>query len=137
MRFAQVYDDVKADLPPGPLDISGLCGAWVNTNQDTNGIARMIISEAEGKVSLQAFAVGPDGLIDWGVAQLSLFASAPSSKLCAGFTCTYDLGFVEVVLQAMIMKGLIVLAQIHSFKDHSGRADFFVREYYALAHGRY
>jgi hypothetical protein len=37
----------------------------------------------------------------------------------------------------MILKGLIVLAQIHRFKDDSKRADYFVREYFALEHGRY
>jgi hypothetical protein len=37
----------------------------------------------------------------------------------------------------MIMKGLIVLAQVHKFKDDSGRMDYFVREYYAVVHDRY
>ena len=64
-------------------------------------------------------------------------ASAPSSQVAAGFTCRYDFGFAEAALQAMILKGLIVLAQIHTFKDDSRRADYFVREYFALAHGRY
>ncbi len=137
MRFVQICDDVENGLPPGPLDISGLCGTWVNTNAETNGIARMIISEADGNVSLQALAVGPDGLIDWGTTPLKLFASSPTSRLSAGFSGTYDFGFVEITLEAMIMKGLIVLAEIHSFKDYSDRADFFVREYFALIHGQY
>ena len=33
----------------------------------------------------------------------------------------------------MIMKGLLVLAEFHSFKDNSNRAPYFVREYFALA----
>jgi hypothetical protein len=37
----------------------------------------------------------------------------------------------------MIMKGLLVLAQFHHFKDDSNRADYFVREYFSLIHGRY
>jgi hypothetical protein len=37
----------------------------------------------------------------------------------------------------MILKGLIVLAQIHRFKDGGDRVDYFVREYFALEHGRY
>src|SRR5436309_1649020 len=122
MRFAQICDDVRIDRPPEPMDITGLCGNWVNTNADTNGIARLIISEAEGRVSLQALASGPDGLIDWGTTPLRLLSSKPTARLAAGFSCTYDFGFVAVLLEAMIMKGLIVLAQIHSFKDDSGRA---------------
>jgi hypothetical protein len=57
--------------------------------------------------------------------------------VAAGFTCTYDFGFAETELQGMIMKGLLVLAQFHRFKDNSKRADYFVREYYALEHGQY
>ncbi len=137
MEFAQIYDRVEIDTPVSPVDLSGLPGTWINSNPDTNGIARLVISEAEGNVSLQAYAIGPDGLIDWGAAEVSIFTSAPKSRVAAGFACLYDFGFAETRLQAMILKGLIVLAQFHSFKDDSGRVDYFVREYFALAHGRY
>lgn len=137
MGFAQIYDRVEIDTPPGPLDLSGLPGTWLNSNPDTTGIARMVISEADGKVSLQVYAIGPDGLIDWGTTDVAVFTSTPNSRVGSGFSCLYDFGFAETRLQAMIMKGLIVLAQFHSFKDDSGRADYFVREYFALAHGRY
>jgi len=134
MEFAQIYDRVETDTPVGPMDLSGLPGIWINSNPDSNGIARLVISEADGKVSSQVYAIGPDGLIDWGAADLALFTSRPNSRVAAGFTCLYDFGFVETRLQGMIMKGLLVLAQLHSFKDESRRADYFVREYFALAH---
>ena len=137
MEFAQIFDRVETNIPAGQLDLSGLPGTWVNTNPDTNGIARMVISETDGKVSLQVYAIGPEGLIDWGAADVVVFASTPKSRVGSGFTCRFDFGFAETQLQAMIMKGLIVLAQIHSFKDQSGRVDYFVREYFALDHGRY
>ena len=88
-------------------------------------------------MSVQAFAVGPEGLIDWGSTSVKVFAGLPTSRVAAGFTCLFDFGFVETELQGMIMKGLLVLAQFHRFKDNSKRADYFVREYYALEHGRY
>jgi len=134
MEFAQIYDRVETDIPEGPMDLSGLPGIWINSNPDSNGIARLVISEVNGKVSSRVYAIGPDGLIDWGAADLALFTSRPNSRVAAGFTCFYDFGFVETRLQGMIMKGLLVLAQLHSFKDESRRADYFVREYFALAH---
>lgn len=137
MEFAQIYDRVETDIPVGPMDLSGLPGIWINSNPDTNGIVRLVISEADDKVSLQVSAIGPDGLIDWGATDVAVFTSTPKSRVAAGFTCRYDFGFAETRLQAMIVKGLIVLAQFHSFKDGSGRVDYFVREYFALAHGRY
>jgi hypothetical protein len=138
MEFVQICDRVEIDSVVRPMDVSGLPGTWVNSNPDTNGIARIVISEAPGNLSVQTYAVGPDRLIDWGAAAaVNVFASTPSSRVAAGFTCVYDFGFVETRLQGMIMKGLLVLAQLHRFKDESGRADYFVREYYALAHEQY
>jgi hypothetical protein len=137
MEFAQIYDRVENETAAAPLDIANLAGVWINSNPDTNGIARMEFAEVDGKPSMRVDAIGPDGLIDWGSAPLKLFAASPSSRTTAGFTCTYDFGFAETQLQAMIMKGLIVLAQVHKFKDDSGRMDYFVREYFAVVHDRY
>jgi hypothetical protein len=138
MRFAQIYDRVETDaLSAGPPDISALVGNWVNSNPETNGVARMRVSGEGGRLSLRVYAVGPDGLVDWGEAEVELLTASPSSRAVAGFTSLYDFGFAEVRLQAMIMKGLVVLAVFNTFKDGSGRADYFTREYFAVEHGRY
>lgn len=134
MEFSQISDRVEIDPGIGPMDTSGLPGTWINSNPDSNGIVRLVISEAGGKLSSQVYAIGPDGLIDWGPADLAVFTSRPNSRVAAGFTCLYDFGFVETHLQGMIMKGLLVLAQLHRFKDESSRADYFVREYFGRAH---
>lgn len=134
MQFAQLSDRIDSAGLNGALTDTALLGVWINSNPDTNGIERMVMSEADGKLSLQVFAVGPDGLIDWGSSMVKVFASQPASRAGAGFTCTFDFGFAEAELQGMIMKGLLVLAQFHRFKDNSKRADYFVREYFALEH---
>lgn len=137
MEIAQLCDLVEP--PAGRADVTGsaLVGEWVNANPDTTSIARLTIYEDGGQLRLRVFAIGPKGLIDWGVAELTLFSSSPSSSTTSGFTCAYDFGFAETGIKGMIMKGLLVLAQFHRFKDDSGRADYFVREYFALAHGRF
>ena len=138
MEFAQIFDRVAADdLSSEPLDVSGLRGVWINSNLQTNGIARMTMSEVEGKLSLQVLAIGPDGLIDWGAAEVKPYGSTPSSHVGAGFSCLFDFGFAESFLQGMIMKGLLVLAELRTFKDDSNRAGYFVREYFALEHSQF
>lgn len=137
MQFAQLSDRVESNGSSTAMDTQALPGVWINSNPNTTGIARMVMSESDVGLSLQVFAVGPDGLIDWGSADVRVFAGLPSSKVGAGFTSNFDFGFAETELQGMIMKGLLVLAQFHRFKDNSNRADFFVREYFALEHGRY
>jgi hypothetical protein len=134
MEHAQLYDRVEIDpATASPIDIQALPGMWVNSNPHANGIARMLVAEADGRLSIQVYAIGPDGLIDWGKADVVPFAAGPASNVGAGFTCRYDFGFAEAVLQGMIMKGLLVLAEFHSFKDDSKRVPYFVREYFALA----
>jgi hypothetical protein len=138
MEFVQLRDLISnGSEPPAPIDVSGLPGLWVNSNPDSTGIVRMQVTESDGSLWLRVYASGPDGIIDWGTAELAVFTASPSSRVATGFTCVYDFGFVETHLQAMILKGLVVLAQIHNFKDGSSRAGYFVREYYALEHGRY
>ena len=135
MQFAQICDRVEADT--GEVNRAALLGTWINSNLDTNSIARVLVSESDGKLQLQVFAMGPDGLIDWGTAPAQIFAGGPSAHAGVGFICRYDFGFAEARLQAMIMKGLLVLAQFHLFKDDSGRSDYFLREYFALSHDRF
>lgn len=139
MQFAQLSDRVDTTTSQNvPMDLKALPGVWINSNPNTNGIARMVMSESDGRLALQVFAVGPEGPIDWGVTtNINVFAGLPDSRVAAGFSCSFDFGFAETELQGMIMKGLLVLAQFHRFKDNSKRADYFVREYYALEHGRH
>jgi hypothetical protein len=137
LQFAQLSDRIETNGSNASMDAQALPGVWINSNPNTCGIARMLMSEANGKLSLLVFAVGPDGPIDWGSTDVKVFAGVPTSRVGAGFTCNFDFGFAETELQGMIMKGLLVLAQFHRFKDDSKRADFFVREYFALEHGRY
>jgi len=130
-QYAQLSDHIEVD-PITHIDPKSLLGHWINSNPYTNSIARINITEANGKLQLQVFAVGPDGPIDWGTATADVFSSNPASSTGAGFTCIYDFGFAEARFQAMIMKGLLVLAQFHTFKDDSNRANYFLREYYSM-----
>jgi len=134
-EFAQISDLVETDpIRDRDIDRGALVGNWINSNPDTNSIARVNVFEADGKLQLQVFAVGPDDLIDWGATTAAVFAAGPASRTGAGFAATFDFGFAEARLQAMIMKGLLVLAQFHLFKDESKRASYFLREYYAKTH---
>ena len=119
------------------MELSALVGAWINSNPDTHSVALVKATEADGRLRLQVSAVGPDGLIDWGANDAEVFAATPDSRVGAGFTCRYEFPHGETRLQGMIMKGLLVLAHFHLFKDDSGRADYFLREYFAVSHDRF
>src|SRR5689334_1404644 len=98
MQFAQICDLVETD-PIGERDIDrgALIGNWINSNPDTSSITRVNVFEADEKLQLQAFAVGP---VDWGTTTAHVFAAGPASRAGAGFSATFALGFAEVRLQA-------------------------------------
>ena len=131
-QFAQICDLVETEpIRDRDIDRDALIGNWINSNPNPSGIARVNVFEVDGKLQVQAFAVGQDGPTDWGTTTADVFAAGPASRVGAGFTATFDFGYAEVRLQAMIMKGLLVLAQFHLY---SGRASYFLREYYAKTH---
>ena len=119
------------------MELGALLGTWINSNPDTHSVAVVKATDSDGKLKLQVSAVGPDGFIDWGVAEAQVFAATPESHAGAGFTCRYDFEHGETRLQGMIMKGLLVLAQFHLFKEDSDRESYFLREYFAATHDRF
>jgi hypothetical protein len=117
------------------MDLKALVGTWINSNPDTNSVAVVKATGANGKLTLQVSAVGADGFVDWGQADAHVFAATPGSHAGAGFTCRYVFDHGETRLQGMIMKGLLVLAQFHLFNDE--RESYFLREYFAATHDRF
>ncbi|HVF21863.1 MAG TPA: hypothetical protein VM941_02260 [Pyrinomonadaceae bacterium] len=119
------------------MELGALLGTWINSNPDTHSVAVVKAMHSDGKLKLQVSSVGPDGFVDWGVAEAQVFAATPESDAGAGFTCRYEFSHGETRLQGMIMKGLLVLAQFHLFKDNSDRESYFLREYFAATHDRF
>jgi hypothetical protein len=117
------------------VELGALIGTWINSNPDTHSVAVVRATAVHGKLELRISAVGPDGLDDWGAAEAQVFAATPESKIGAGFTCRYTFDRGEARFQAMIMKGLLVLAQFHLFDDE--RESYFLREYFAATHDRF
>jgi hypothetical protein len=119
------------------MELSALLGTWINSNPDTHSVANVEATDADGKLRLRVFAVGPEGFVDWGAADSEVFAATPDSHAAAGFTCRYQFEHGETRLQGMIMKGLLVLAQFHLFDEETERESYFLREYFAATHDRF
>lgn len=119
------------------MELSALVGTWINSNPDAHSVALVKATDAEGRLRLQISAVIEGGFIDWGTADAEVYAPTPDSHAGAGFTCRYEFPHGETRLQGMIMKGLLVLAQFHFFKDDSNRENYFLREYFAMTHDRF
>lgn len=108
------------------LDVSALTGAWHNTNRDTRGIARFIVTErADGGVDVVSF-----GTTAWPLTPATVYGDHLETREAMAFSAIVDLGYADVHLQANIKGGVLVVATFNRFRDGSGRSNYFMREFY-------
>lgn len=126
------------DLPPtqaerpsaASVDPSALVGAWVSTNRATCGIVKLILAHKDGRFTVQAFGALPDVANDWGEAEAFAFAGGVEVHDGVGFKAFYDFGFMETALAAYLNKRILVVDSYNTFKDGSGRRNYFSRDHF-------
>ena len=109
----------------GQVDLSGLCGTWYNTNEETRWIARFELLQRDGAFHIHAFGVKEP--LDWGIRAMTTYSDNIGES---AFYTVYDLGDLEAVLAANTNKGLVIIAAFLNFKDNSGRANYLCREFF-------
>jgi hypothetical protein len=112
------------------IDVAPFVGTWINTTWDTRGFVKLIVSNRNEKLFVQAFGASAPDLCDWGEVEAHAFADRVDSRKGAGFGAHYDTGSIEVALQANMNLGLLVLLTFNRFKDGSGRANYICREFF-------
>jgi hypothetical protein len=117
------------------IDPRPLVGSWMNTNNGSRGITRVAVSLKESGIVVRAFGACEPSPCDWGESYAEVFASEPDSIEGNAFNALYDFGFMETRLQAHIRQGLLVVAKFDRFKDHSGRANYFSKEFFFRTDG--
>lgn len=110
----------------GQADLSALLGQWINSNADTEWIARFDLAQPEpGRYTLRVWgAREPE---DWGELEILTYDDNINEW---AFCADYDLGFMEARLAANTNKGLVVIAAFFNFKDGSGRTNMLCREFF-------
>jgi hypothetical protein len=119
-------------LPAGTgLDLRPLVGVWENTNPASRGIVRLTVTARDGGLWVRVFGAAEPAPRDWGeVAAGPLLSDGLRSHKGHGFLARYDFGFMESHLQTNLSQGLLIVAAFNVFKDGSGRANYFSREFY-------
>ncbi len=137
MEYVRELDNLEpSHSGTPPLDATSFQGAWLNTNPECQGIAKVLFTPEEGTIRLRV--VGTDGtdFYDWGDTTLdTLYALSNQSTTGAAFTASFDLGFKKVHLEGNLNLGLFVIAGFHEFQDGSGRSNYFSREFFIKLEG--
>lgn len=112
------------------LDPSVLAGDWRNTNA-RGGIERIVCQPtAQGGMTVQCYGRCEPQPRDWGSVEAGLFAFELDGKQAGAFAAVFDLGFEQVRVQANVKLGVLVVVTLNQFRDGSGRANYFNREFF-------
>ena len=118
------------------IDASAVVGSWRAADRDSDGVVRLELAAADdGGLRVRAWGAGDgpaadDAPRDWGEVPADLYTTSVDGGPAAGFTARYDFGFLETLLTAYFKGGLLVLDTFNTFRDGSGRAPYFTREFY-------
>jgi hypothetical protein len=130
LRLSRLEEDPQfASEPQDDFTITQFCGEWESTNPATRGISRISIRQEDKGLRVHAFWAFDPEPKDWGAVTAEVFTDAAHSHRMRAFRAIYDFGFMESLLQAKTEKGVLVIASFNRFKDGSGRASYFSREF--------
>ena len=129
-RAEELLDTDGAQYANQALDPTPLLGSWLNTNSASSGMAKVVLGTHEGALTVRVFGADKPAPRDWGEVTGEVYAKSFDSQEGTAFSALYDFGFMESQLQANVKQGVLVIASFVQFKDDSGRANYFVREFY-------
>jgi hypothetical protein len=129
---------VRADDQPAstasPLacevDVSPLLGTWWSTDKATTSVVKLELADRAGRFVVHAFGACDPSPCDWGERPAVPYAASVGSSEGMAFSVVYDFGFLETLLAAYMKGGILVLDTFNTFKDGSGRANYFTREFF-------
>lgn len=121
--------------PVGPTDSAPVLGIWHNCDKGgSGGILSMSVERRAGRLYAHAFGAGTPVPFDWGEREAQPLATTPTSTEGWAFAVTYDFGFLRTLIRAYVKLGNLVVTTYNSFRDGSGRAPYWTREFFYLIH---
>ena len=132
LRYMKAEDRLAAgaEARGGEIDPTPILGAWYATDREAGGIARLVLSQEDGRFIVRAFGAMTPEPLDWGEVEGVCYGSNVQATEAMSFTASYDFGFMDTYLAAYGKQGILVLDTFNTFKDDSGRAPYFTREFF-------
>jgi hypothetical protein len=103
-----------------------LPGKWKNTDENTRGLRRLVISKDGNDWIIQTWGSGGGGAfeIDQGKTKLHILGDNVGDKSAKYGFATWDHGFKETHLTLGLENGNLIVEGFNIFKDKSGRANY-------------
>lgn len=112
------------------LEPAQMTGTWYATDKDASVVVRLELSPNDDGVVVRCFGDADGRPYDWGEVHATLYGDSTTATQAMAFSALYDFGFMTALLAAYGKQGILVLDVYSTFKDSSGRADYFSREFF-------
>ncbi|MGH9280950.1 MAG: hypothetical protein ACRD12_23040 [Acidimicrobiales bacterium] len=119
----------RLDQPPPPA--AALVGTWVTVDPDGQGIERLVLTDAGGTLTVQAYGACQPAPCDWGVVRGHTYAAAVDAKEAVAFSAAYSFEFKTALLTGFLRGHLLVLDCFNAFCAGDSRSDYHWRGVYA------
>lgn len=113
-------------------DLSTLLGTWHNAMAATDHIAKVSVTEKDGRLLVQLYGSADGELVDWGEQEATPYVANGSTEV-PGYFARYELGDVRTELAFNEKQGVLVIQSYTSFHDGSGRLSHYAREFFHQA----
>ncbi|HLO88557.1 MAG TPA: hypothetical protein VK203_26605 [Nostocaceae cyanobacterium] len=117
-------------ISPAMAAPADFVGTWVNTNPNTGGITRVVITSAGGnKLNIEAFGKCQPSDCKWGKTNLVTYGNSVQDANHRYGTATYNPGFAETLLTLDLRnKNALTVQNFTRFTDNSGRQNYSLIE---------
>ncbi len=132
LGYVRVEDQLGDGVAPpgGALDVTPVLGTWLNTDKATAGVVKLELSSYDGLFLVRAHGANAPAPYDWGEVPAVAYGAGITATEAVAFSAVYDFGFLTSMLAAYAKQGILVLDTFNTFKDSSGRANYFTREFF-------
>jgi hypothetical protein len=132
LRAVRTADDLPSDQATavGDLVLDPLLGDWYATDLAADGLVRLVLAAAGGRLTIRAFGAGDPEPQDWGEVPAEAFGATVTASTAMAFSAVYRFDFLTVVLAAYGKQGILVVDTFNTFTDASGRSNYFSREFF-------
>jgi hypothetical protein len=123
-------EPASALLTSPHADLSMLAGTWLNTNERSAGLVKLVMARREHDLTIDLFGAGENGPVEWGAVPATVFFERNDEGVEQPFSARYELGFMTVSVQGFLRQGVLVILSFTRFNDGSPRSNYFSKEFF-------
>jgi hypothetical protein len=131
-KLSGQLDPALSDPATRILHADKLIGRWLNTNPETQGVAKIIIERVGESFFVSVLGAGENGLIAWPQTKATALANLEeeAGQRALALAVDFDFGFMRAETYLRVNKGVLVIVAYYIFLDGSQRSNYVNREFF-------